>query len=88
MTCSLYNTCEYDTVLVGPSPGLHEVNSVPTPERRVSSEHHTGSLVHSSQPSMNVREMSQSTAANKLRKYVHQNYVRALYTNKLMHVYY
>ena len=59
-------TCEYDTVLWGVPPSLHEVHSVPTPQRGVAGEHHTGGLIHRAEATVDVGEVLQSTTADEL----------------------
>ena len=42
-------TSENDGVFWRPAPGLHEVDWVSTPQRWMTREHHTGSLIHTPQ---------------------------------------
>ena len=60
------HTCEYDAVLWGIPPSLHEVHSVPTPQRGVAGEHHTGGLIHRAEATVDVGEVLQSTTADEL----------------------
>lgn len=58
--------CEYDGISGGASPCLHKVNSVTTTEGRVASEDHTWGLVDSTQVTMDIREVLQTSTADEL----------------------
>ena len=47
--CKALRTSEDDSILRRAAPGLHEVHSVSAPQRRMTSEYHTGRLVHTTQ---------------------------------------
>lgn len=57
---------EDDGVPGCPSPGLHEVYGIPATQGRVTSEHHTGGLVHRTQTTMHVGEVLQTPTTDEL----------------------
>lgn len=61
-------TGEDDSVLWRGAPGLHEVDGVATSKRGVPCEHHTGRLVDSAQLTVDVGEVPEATAFDKLHR--------------------